>query len=162
VGQQQNSFMGVAQSFIGETRLFIIAVLVLSASVVAAGTGCRGSDFACFKRRMTPKVGRKVTVVGALASAKLGWIVTTEGGGVYIYAVRDADAPKMKALDRFSGQRVKVTGMLRYSPGSQPARADEAEASVPEHFFFDVAEVKVVGLAKPRPGHSKSGAARAP
>ena len=142
--------------------LSTVAALILSASAVAANTGCRGSDFACFKRRMMPKVGRKVTVVGVLASAKLGWIITGKGGGVYIYAVRDADAPRMKALDGLSGQRVKVTGTLRYSPGSPPAQTGEAEASVPEHFFFDVAEAGVVGLAKPRPGHSKSGAARAP
>ena len=141
---------------------FTIAALVLCASAVAVNTGCRGSDFACFKRRMMPRVGRKVTVAGVLASAKLGWIVTTRGGGVYIYAIGDSDASKMKALDGLSGRRVKVTGTLRYSAGSQPARADVAEASVPEHFFFDVAEVKVVGLAKPRPGHSKSGAARVP
>jgi hypothetical protein len=139
-----------------------IAALVLSASAIVAHGGCRGSDFACFKRRMMPRVGRKVAVVGVLASAKLGWIVTTEGGGVYVYAVREADASKMKALEGLSGQRVKVTGTLRYSAGSTPARGEEAEAGVPGHFFFDVAEARVVGLSKPRPKRSKSGAARAP
>lgn len=141
---------------------FTIAALVLSASAVAAHGGCRGSEFACFKRRMMPKVGRKTTVVGVLGSAKLGWIVTTKGGGVYVYPVREADAQKMKALEGLSGQRVKVTGTLRYSPGSTPARGEEAEASVPEHFFFDVAGASVVALSKQRPEHSKSGVARAP
>ena len=129
---------------------FIISALIPSASAVAAHGGCRGSGFACFKRRMMPKVGRKVAVSGVLASAKLGWIVTSKEGGVYIYAVRDADASKMKALDGLSGQRVKVTGTLRYSPGSTPARGEEAEASVPEHFFFDVAEARVVRLGARR------------
>jgi hypothetical protein len=142
--------------------VFTIAALVLSASAVAARGGCRGSEFACFKRRMMPKVGRKTTVVGVLGSAKLGWVVTTGGGGVYVYAVRGADALKMKALEGLSGRRVKATGMLRHSAGSTPARGEEAEASVPEHFFFDVAEARVVGLSKQRPKHSKSGAARAP
>lgn len=103
-----------------------------------------------------------MTVTGVLASAKLGWIVTTRGGGVYVYAVRDEDASKMKALEGLSGRRVKVVGTLRYSRGSTPARGEEAEASVPEHFFFDVAEAEVVALSKQRPKRPKSGAARAP
>ena len=142
--------------------ILTITALILSASAVAASGGCRGSDFACFKRRMMPKVGRKVAVVGVLGSAKLGWIVTTESGGVYVYAVREADATRMKALEGLSGQRVKVVGTLRYSAGSTPAQGVEAEASVPEHFFFDVAEARVVGLGRPRTKQSKSGAARSP
>jgi hypothetical protein len=137
--------------------VFTIAALVLSASVVAANSGCRGSDFACFKRRMMPRVGHKTAVAGVLTSAKLGWIVNTKNGGVYIYAVRDSDASKMKALDSFNGRTVKATGTLRYSPGSPPARTDVAAASVPEHFFFDMAEVKVVGQGTPRPKRPKRG-----
>ena len=125
-----------------------IAVLILSTTVVAASTRCRSSDFACFKRKMMPKVGRKITVVGVLASAKLGWIVTFENWGVYIYAVQDSDSSKLKTLDSFDGQTVKVTGTLRYSPGSPAPRTDLAVASVPAHFFFDVAEARVIS---PRP-----------
>src|SRR6266567_603979 len=121
--------------------LSALAALVLSTTVIAAGTKCRSSDFQCFKRRMMPKVGRKITVVGVLASAKLGWIVTFEHWGVYIYAAQGADDSKMKALDSFNGQTIKATGTLRYSPGSRSPRTDVA--SVPEHFFFDVAEAKV-------------------
>jgi hypothetical protein len=119
-----------------------LAALILSAAAIAASTECRSSDFACFKRKMMPKVGNKVTVVGILASAKLGWIVTFEKWGVYIYGVQDSDISKMKALDSFNGQTIKATGTLRYSPGSRSPRTDVA--SVPEHFFFDVAEVKVI------------------
>jgi hypothetical protein len=111
---------------------------------------------------MMPRVGRKTSVTGVLGSAKLGWIVTAKGGGVYVYAVREADAEKMTALEGLSGQRVKVVGVLRYSAGSTPARGEEAEACVPEHFFFDVAEARVVGLGRPRTKQSKSGAARSP
>ena len=68
----------------------------------------------------------------------------------------------MKALDSLSGRTVKVTGTLHHSPGSPHARTDVAEASVPEHFFFDVAEVKVVSLGTPRAKRPKSGATRAP
>jgi hypothetical protein len=142
--------------------MLTIAALVLSVSTVAAHMGCRGSEFECFKRRMMPRVGRKVAVVGVLGSAKLGWIVMMKGGGVYVYAVREVEASRMKALEGLSGQRVKVLGVLRYSAGSTPARGEEAEASVPEHFFFDVAEARVVGLGRPRTKQSKSGAARVP
>jgi hypothetical protein len=132
------------------SRVAFIAALVLSASAVAARGGCRGKEFECFKRRMMPKVGRKVTVVGVLASAKLGWVVTSGGRGVYVYAVRGSDAEKMKALEGLSGRRVKATGTLRYSRGSPPAQTGEAQASVPEHFFFDVAEARVVALGTSR------------
>ena len=106
-----------------------IAALFLSASAVAANTGHHSSDFARFKRKMMPKVGRKTALVGVLASAKLGWIVTSKGGGVYIYALRDSDAPKMKALDGLSGRTVKATGTLRYSPGSPPALGGPASSN---------------------------------
>jgi hypothetical protein len=128
----------------------MFAALVLSASASAARGGRRGSDFERSKRRMRPKVGRKVTIVGVLASAKLGWVVVAKDRSVYIKAVREADEPKMKALEGLSGRRVKVTGTLRYSAGSPPARGEEVEASVPEHFFFDVAEARVVAVSTSR------------
>lgn len=137
-----------------------IAALVLSAS--AAGAGRQSSDFARSKRRMMPNVGRKITVVGVLASAKLGWIVNSKGWGVYVYALRDSDIPKMNALNGLSGRTVKATGTLRYSPGSSPARTDVVEAGVPEHFFFDVAEVKIIASRATRPKRPKGGAAGTP
>jgi hypothetical protein len=53
----------------------------------------------------------------------------------------------MKTLDSLNGQRVKLMGTLRYAPGS-PSQRTEA-ASVPEHFFFDVGEVKVISPRAP-------------
>ena len=123
------------------------AALILSTSLVAASTKCRSSDFACFKRKMMPQVGRKITVVGMLASAKLGWIVTFEHWGVYVYNTHESDSTRMKTLDGLNGQRVKLMGTLRYAPGSPAQRTDAA--SVPEHFFFDVGEVKVISPRAP-------------
>src|SRR5882672_10737940 len=125
----------------------VLGGLVLSSTLVAAGSKCRSSDFACFKRKMMPQVGRKITVVGMLASAKLGWIVTFEHFGVYVYAVQESDAPRMKSFDSLSGQRVRLMGTLRYAPGSPSQRTDAA--SVPEHFFFDVTEVTVINSRAP-------------
>ncbi|MDX6403029.1 MAG: hypothetical protein QOH70_484 [Blastocatellia bacterium] len=120
-----------------------IAALILSATMIAGGARCRSSDFACFKRRMMPQVGRKITVVGKLARAKLGWIVTLEHWGIYIYSVNGSDSSRMETLDAFKGQTVKVIGTLRYAAGSAPQRTDAA--SVPEHFFFDMADARVIG-----------------
>jgi len=100
---------------------------------------------------MMPRVGRKITVTGTVASAKLGWIVTFKSWGdqwgVYVYATSASDRDRMKTLDGFNGQSVKVTGTLRYAAGSR-AEGSEA-ATVPEHFFFDIAEAKVIGAPAP-------------
>lgn len=128
-------------------RLVAISALMLLTNVIAASTRCRNSDFACFKRKMMPQVGRKITVQGMLASAKLGWIVSFKHWGVYVYNTRESDSARMKTLDSFNGQSVKVTGTLRYAPGSRTQRTDEA--SIPEHFFFDVAEVTVISSRAP-------------
>jgi len=120
----------------------VIAALILFTTVIAASTKCHTSNFACFKRKMTPKVGRKITVAGVLASAKLSSIVRFDNWGVYIYAAQDSDISKINPLDSFNGQTIEATGILRYSPGSRTTRTDVA--TVPEHFFFDVAAVKVI------------------
>jgi hypothetical protein len=96
---------------------------------------------------MMPQVGRKITIVGMLASAKLGWIVTFEHWGVYVYNTHESDSTRMKTLDSLNGQRVKLMGTLRYAPGSPSQPADTA--SVPEHFFFDVGEVQVISPRAP-------------
>lgn len=127
-------------------RLFAIAALILFPSVITAATKCRSSDFPCFKRKMMPRVGRKIIVVGVLSSAKLGWIVRFDNWGVYIYAVQTDDASKKNAFAPFEGQTIKVTGTLRHSAGSGSTRSDEA--SVPEHFYFDLANARVIS---PRP-----------
>lgn len=127
-------------------KLVAIGALILFPSVIAAATKCRSADFACFKRKMMPKVGRRIAIAGVLSSAKLGWIVRFDDWGVYIYAVQTSDASKMNAFAPFEGQAIKVTGTLRHSAGSGSTRSDEA--SVPEHFFFDLADARVIS---PRP-----------
>ncbi len=112
-----------------------------------------------FEKTYMPKVGRKITVAGVFESAKLGFIVTFDNGGIYIYPVHAADTSKMNAFDSFKGQTVEVTGTLRYSRGSSAQRA--GEVSIPEHFFFDAAEVKVVP-ARPRAPGSGSPSSIAP
>jgi hypothetical protein len=127
--------------------ILITAVQVISTPVTRVDTSAQVSGFARFKREMMPKVDKRVKVVGTLESAKLGWLVTFKEYGVYIYAVKDSDIAKMNDLNRFHGHTVEAVGTLRYSKGSDSDRSDVA--SVPEHFFFDVAEVKVISVKPP-------------
>jgi hypothetical protein len=122
----------------------ITTVLLLLMPATMAGTASRKSSFASFKRQMMPKVGKKITVIGRLASGKLGWLVTFKKWGVYIYAIKDSDNPKMSGLNRYNGQTVEATGALRYYAGSPSVRTDVAAA--PERFFLDVAEAGVTVL----------------
>ena len=105
--------------------LVAIGALVLLPTMITAATKCRSSDFACFKRKMMPKVGRKIAIAGVLSAAKLGWIVRFDNWGVYIYAVQTNDASKMNAFVPFEGQTIKVTGTLRHSAGSGSTRSEE-------------------------------------
>jgi len=131
-----------------------IAVVTILASLIVAGTPEHDVGFASFKHDLKPKVGKKITVIGALRSAKLGWLVTSKEGGVYIYATGDADRSRMNALEAFNEMTVKVTGTLRYNPGTHSDQA--IAATVPEHFFFDVADVKVSRWRQPHIKKSKS------
>jgi hypothetical protein len=127
--------------------LIIIFAIILPTIAIAAGPKCRSSDFACFKRKMMPQVGRKITVEGKLASAKLGWVVTFDHWGIYVYARHESDSDRLKSLDTFKGQSVRITGTLGYSKGL-PSETPET-ASVPEHFFFDIAKVTMNGPRVP-------------
>src|SRR6266700_614797 len=125
-----------------------ISAVLLSASIVCASMQ-NTRTFEAFKRRMMPQVGSKITVVGVLKSAKLGWFVAFDGGGVYIYATGASRGEKMSDLNRFEGQTVKATGVLRHfsKPASVPST--EVAAVPPEHFFFDVDEVQVSSTSSP-------------
>src|SRR6266705_6463036 len=119
----------------------LITAFLLSAFIVGASTqNTRTTN--SFIREMKAKVGRKITVVGVLKSAKLGWFVAFDGGGGNIYASGSSGGEKMSDLNRFEGQTVKATGVLRhFSKPSVPST--EIAAVPPEHFFFDVDEVQV-------------------
>jgi hypothetical protein len=103
--------------------------------------------FAQFKQELMPQVGKTITVEGVLQNAKLGWLVAFNDWGIYVYSSDSKHLAGMNALGRFSGKNVRVTGTLRYFPEpSAPANNDVAVAIVPEHFFFDVSEIKVTPI----------------
>jgi hypothetical protein len=117
----------------------IAAFAVLSAFVWSVVAQDPGLD--AFKKEFMPKVGKRITVEGILQSGKLGWVIEFDSGHIYI---EGSDSAKMNLLDRFAEQPVKATGTLRYFAKPKTPRGDVAVAIPPEHFFFDVAEVKVV------------------
>jgi hypothetical protein len=132
-------------------RAGLIVFLLLFASVDNLSVSAQGPnrDFETFKREMMPRVGRKITVVGVLASGKLGWLVNVDKWFVYIYVTKHSSTSKTNRLGQFEGRTVKVTGTLRYFPRPQVVKSDGAVAVPPEHFYFDAAEVRVVTLPQP-------------
>lgn len=135
-----------------------LAALALAVSLVAAPPS-DDPRFIQFKREMMPKVGQKITVVGTLSDGKEGFWLAFNHWGAYIHAARESGIKKENALyARFrSGQKVKLTGTLRYRP--EPAEARERRALAvqiaPETFFFDAAEITILHWHPPAPKHSK-------
>src|SRR5262249_6392101 len=75
------------------------------------------------------------------------------GYGIYIYALRDSDIAKMDSNAHFIGHTVTVTGILRYfaDPVHVPIATSIPVPHPPEHFYFDVAEARVIGSKPQRP-----------
>ena len=125
---------------------FVVLLLFVGCSGVKAQDSLEG-----FKKEFLPQVGKTITVDGVLEPAKLGWIVSFNGWGIYIHPTKSVDVSKMDLLNRFSEQTVKVSGTLRYLPESITKNGAVPDTSSPEQFFFDVAEAKVIGTQKGPP-----------
>jgi len=132
---------------IKKTSLTIAALALLLPTFVISAQESK-SSFSDFKQEFMPQVGKKITVEGTLESAKLGWLVSFKGWGIYIHANRSADIAKMNLLNKFSENEVSVTGTLQYFPEPKVPPGDLHVAVAPEHFFFDVAEAKVIATQK--------------
>ena len=124
--------------------------LLVACLFVFQGVAISGQDsgIEAFKRSMMPVVGKTVTVEGVLQSAKLGYLVQFGGWGIYIYNIKDGDMDKMSHLFQFNEQTVKVTGTLRYAPASEVPDGPVVSGIAPEHFYFDVSEIKLVPTQK--------------
>ena len=131
---------------IKKTCLTVVLALLFPTFVISAQE--TNPSFTDFKKEFMPQVGKKITVEGTLESAKLGWMVSFNGWGIYIRANRSADTAKMNLLNKFSEREVSVTGTLQYFPEPKVPAGDLHVAMAPEHFFFDVAEAKVVATQK--------------
>src|SRR6266481_4010959 len=96
----------------------ITAALVLSACVVAAAAQSDSPAYAKFKREMMPKVGQKITVVGTWDDrTKQCCFLAFNHWGAYVYAGESGIARERELFAHFrNGQKVKLTGTLRYYP----------------------------------------------
>lgn len=136
------------------------AALALSVSLVAAAGPSDDPRFIKFKREMMPKVGQKVTVVGTLSDGKEGFWLAFKNWGAYLRAGRESGSTKQNDLyTRFrSGQRVKVTGTLRYRPDPHSTGVNSTGEHVqvaPEDFFIDVEEITIFRRSPPPATHPK-------
>jgi len=110
-----------------------------------------------FKKAMLPQVDKKQTLIGVLSGGKLGSLLSYKQWEVWIYSLARSD-PNKRHLELYELRchTVKVTGTLRYSPGSPrspqpvpPTANAMVPARLPEHFYFDLAEITVEDLSKP-------------
>jgi len=128
---------------------FVLWPVTIVALIHIVTIGCahvarpRSDDpkYQTFKQKMLPEVGHKTTVVGKLSPGKLGWWLATGDWGLYIYATttNQVDLDKDNGLNRFHGHTVKAVGTLQYNRGWDSGK--DSVPSVPEHFFFDAADV---------------------
>jgi len=123
---------------------FIAVSLLMFSCFTATPSQIRQPKFEDFKREMMPQVGQRITIVGILQTGKLGWWVAFKDWGVYIHATNGSDFAKMSNLSSFDGKTVEVSGTLRYFAETESATTVLPVAVPPEHFYFDIAEVKVL------------------
>lgn len=132
------------------SSLLAAALAVVFAHATIAGVQPDDPQFDEFRQKNLRLVGRKVLVVGTLDSSKLGWWLSAQEWGFYIYmtTTNRADLEKMNGLDKFRGHRVMMIGNLRH--WEYRVSGNPLVPSLPEHFFFDVAEVSVSDVKKIR------------
>jgi hypothetical protein len=104
--------------------------------------------YATFKQRMLPKVGQTITTTGLVQFGKMGLHMPLEECDVWIYDTKESDLATMNQLiERFDRHVVTVTGPLRHqdstAPSDLPPDAEVAIQYLPDHFYFDVEEIKM-------------------
>ncbi|MEK6283789.1 MAG: hypothetical protein AABN95_25820 [Acidobacteriota bacterium] len=107
-----------------------------------------------FKREMIPKVGQQFTITGLLLSRKAGMAVGYAQGAIYLYGVSLARTNELINLGCHTA--IKVTGTLRYYPEPPPQKGPVIHGVLPEHFYFERANIQVLRVESPRrPKRSK-------
>ena len=98
-----------------------------------------------FRRDMLTKVGEKISFIGTVRPGKFGPYVTPDDWvGIYIETrtTNRADLAKLNSIDRQQGRRFRVEGVLHLAKESPGREIHGVPVSgIPEHFFFDVAEI---------------------
>jgi hypothetical protein len=119
--------------------VMILAMAILAEENPAAAALNRNKE--AFKRKMTPYIGKEVTVTGKLSVGKVSdFIWTDDPGAVYVRACKTEDIKTENELSRMLGKRLVVTGVLRFREADPPQPPDQQPAGlVPEHFYVDIA-----------------------
>jgi hypothetical protein len=128
---------------IGAPTLLVVC-LFLAAGASGATTNPDPKQEA-FRRDMLPKVGQRIAFVGMVTPGKFGPYVTPDNWvGVYVKTTTTnrADLLKLNGIDRQRGRTIKIEGVLHRAEERSGTKLHGVEVSgIPEHFYFDVAEV---------------------
>jgi hypothetical protein len=98
-----------------------------------------------FMRELLPKIGKKITFVGAVTPGKFGPFLTADRwDGIYVEmtTTNRADLVKLNEVGRYESHTLKVEGILHFAkeqPG--PMINGMQAAGIVEHFYFDVGEI---------------------
>ena len=130
---------------------FAAIVLCTLALVGFAADSPSDPKFAKFKTKMLPQVGRKITAVGTLDAGKHGWWLSIDDSVVYIKATTTdrSDLAKLNALGQFRLHKVKAVGTLKHQ--DEWRSTNRWVSGIPDHFFFDAAEVAVTNFEAVQP-----------
>jgi hypothetical protein len=133
-------------------RLNFAALALCSLALAGLAAESRPDPtFTKFKTKMLPQVGHKITAEGALDVGKHGCWLAFDGWGMYIKTTTTnrSDLAKLNALNQFIHHKVKAVGTLKHQ---EELKSDTPLVSgIPEHFFFDAAEVTVTESEAARP-----------
>jgi len=123
--------------------LLIVSVAILGEENLAAAALHRNQE--AFKKKMTPYIGKEVTVIGVLSVGKeSNFVWTDDPGAVYVKSLRTEDIKKASELARMLGKRLAVTGVLRFRESDPPQPPGQLPIGlVYEHFYIDIAKAKI-------------------
>jgi hypothetical protein len=130
---------------------------ILIAIVVSGSTLTKESERQAFKKKMIPRLGRVVTIVGSLEDdGKVGeFLKTDDGGHVHFQASNSAARARRDELYRLmSGKRVSVTATLQFAEATifkNPDGSIRSDVSgITEHFYINIAEATIHPAARER------------
>jgi hypothetical protein len=118
------------------TRVHTTGILLVAVSVLLSGTG-QSKGKAEGAGHLRTLVGRRVTLRGRFSMrGKIGPFVVVSGQPVYL--VSSPPSAWGKYYTRMEGERVRVTGELRfYQAPPLPEHASRAVARLPDYFYFE-------------------------
>src|SRR5438045_7776636 len=118
--------------------LLIVSVTILGDENLAAAALHRNQQ--AFKQKMTPYIGKEVTVIGVLNVGKESdFIRTDDPGAVYVKAVKTEDIKKENELSRMLGKSLAVNGVVSFRESEPPHPPGQLRVGlVEEHCLIEI------------------------